>query len=394
MKKFLFLGVSEYLKIVLVFSIFYLKTEYHSASWYASMLFWLVIIATGIDVVLSFFKNLFAWQDERKMIDRQKIEDKDRKQAKLDRLENKKFRKEYRKKESSQILLNKLIQKSLIKEKEILSVAKTCQYYQLIVYSYSYASILSSTERKSLTKVQKKSFDSLKRLYPDFLGELGFVRIGTRSGSSFVVNKNSLAKKLRDISLLKKHLMVEFQRVREEEWNLFLNCLKSFKGANKGLYSKYSSSFDDNYLPINFLLTESLMNAGHIGFVNNSRIGIAPADKNDDFLVQLLAGTKLNELQLEKSEKVNIKDFFKHTDICFLLDRVDSRLKAKLEKNEIKIKKRFEVGYILDFANVNKAELKSFFGTLGIDDEGVSDLIVDRASEFKDALDNLHVQID
>lgn len=360
-----------------------------SVKWYESLIFYLLTTAIILQILDVIFKSIKKFKDEDYLKKLEKISEKDREEAQKHQEENKKFQEEYiKQKKNSEILLNKLIQESLIKESEILSVTKSLKYYQVVIYSYPYGKILSSEQKKSLTKRQSKKLEGLRRIYPDFLADLGFIRVGTRSSTTFIINKQYLEKTLRKISEFKKYLLIHFDKVRVEEWNEFLNCLHSFRG--KALYNEIKDSFDEDILPINFLLTESIMSAGNMGFLNDKNIGLGR--NTNEFMIQLLAGTKIKELKLLKTQKIKIKEFFKKTDVEFLLDGVEIKTKNKIVKNEDAIKNSFDVEYILDFEKVNVRDLQSEFTSLKIDKD-IAKLIVERATQFKKALGHLNIQL-
>ena len=357
--------------------------------WEQDILIWGLLLSTVIQVFELLRSKWKEYKKETELKAKDKINEEDREEFKQYREDNEKFRTNYiKKKQSAQVLLNKLIQESLIKEEDILSVTKTLQYYQVIVYSYSFVSILSN---ETLTPKQKEALNTLKRKYPVFLQDLEFVRMGTPTSTVFIVNKNYLDPKLRKMSAFKKFLLIELEKIRKEEWNIFLECLNSF--TDKTLYNKYKDKFEDEYLPLNFLLTESIMNAGHIGFVNETNIGLGKNTRK--FLVQLLAGTNIKDVKLIKAQKVKIKEFFKRTDIIFLLDEIETKVVNKVSKNESKIKNKFNIDYVLEFSTVNEAELQEYLtNTIKVDQPDLAKTMIKRAKEFKEALENLSVNIE
>ncbi len=395
MKRFFFLGFMGVLKIILASVIIWLRIKYSFTDWYLDVIFYLIIVSLVVDVVLMFYNNYRDLKKEKDLINEREITKKDRAEAKEIAIKNIKFRENYiRKKENAERFLNKLIQESLIKENDILSVAKTCKYYQIVIYSYSYSKILSAGERKAFTKAQMTDLKKLKRKYPEFLCDIGFIRIGTMSSTVFIANKNYLNKKLRKLPAFRKYLLIELERIRTEEWNEFLKFLKSLKRKNTHLYEKYKNSFNDDYLPINFLLTESIMNSGHLGFIRDKRIGLAPTKSNRDFSIQLLSGIKIKDIKLLKDEKIKIKDFFKKTDIEFLLDGVDTKIKKKICKNEDKIKEKFEVEYVLDFAKVNTAQFEKYFESEKLGDKKLAKIIMRCAKQYRQAAEDLNITLD
>ena len=379
------------IKLLLFALIALLKAAFSAETWYLDVLIYTLLAYAFFDVLIVIGNEVNEYRKQKRLREAEAITAEDRKAAAKDRKENEKFRKEFKKKEKAGRLLSTLIHESLIKESDILAVAKTAEYYQLVVYSAGYSKILNASERTSLTDNQAKELNAINRKYPELLKEIGFVRIGTISSTTFVINKRYLPNKLRDVAPFKKYLMVQLENVRKEEWQRFLEVLKSFRGTNQHLYAKYKNNFSDDYLPINFLLTASIMSPRNIGFVRNKHIGLAPVTSNEEFSVQLLAGTKVRDIKLLKENKIQIRNFFKKTDIVFLLGQMEEGIRKKIVRHEQAIKKKFEIEYILDFAEINEKDLQKYLVSLGINQNGIAKTITNRARQYKSALRDMNI---
>lgn len=381
------------IKILLFASMALLRAAYSSESWYLEVFIYILLGYAFFDLLITIANDVNDYLKEKRLKRANVITAEERKEARKDREANEKFREEFRKKEKSGKLLGTLIHESLIKESDILSVAKTAEYYQLVVYSAGYGRILTGAERSALTKKQKEKLSDINRKYPEFLKELGFVRIGPMRSTTFVINKAYLHKKFRDIGEFKKYLMVELEKIRKGEWQRFLEVLKTFRGANQRLHTRYESDFRDDHLPINFLLTGSVMNGMNVGMVRGKHIGLAPVAADKEFSVQLMAGARIKDIKLIQAEKIRIRDFFKKTDITFLIGQMEERFRKKIVKNERKIKDRFDVEYILDFANINEKDFQEYLGSLGIDQDGIAKTIIRKARQYKGALEDWNIRL-
>lgn len=287
-------------------------------------------------------------------------------------------------KQKSLTLLNKLISESLVREKDLLSLTGTSGYYQLFVYS------------SSLTRLAKGvGIDSANRMYPTFLEELGFARLG-QSAPFFIINKNNLKEeKLTDIREFKKFLNYHFSKIREREWHAFLEKVEP---VNKSKYEKLRDKGYKNLgaLKINYLITETNMNVTNIGFVDGDRMGLGKVTNSEKINQQILEGSKIRTTKLTKELKVRIKKVIDKQDITLLLDGVSKKERDMIDQDQDQLKEKMAVETVLDFSKISPLDLAKELKSMGLSkkkSEEVSVGIVSQAIEYKQALEELRINI-
>ncbi len=294
------------------------------------------------------------------------------------------FYADIRTKQKSLTLLNKLISESLIREKDLLSLTGTSGFYQLFMYSSPLARIAKSL-----------GVGTPNRLYPIFLEELGFARLGQNS-PFFIINKNNLKEsRLIDIKEFKKFLNYHFSRIRGTEWDSFLETIKTVN------QSKYETLKGKGYkslgvLKMNYLLTETNMNITNVGFVDDDRMGLGNVTNSEKINQQILEGSKINAARINKDLKIKIKKIIDKQDVTLLLDGVPKKTKLTIDQAQDSLRDKFSVDNILDFSNVNPSDLSKELKLLGLTkkvSDGVSTLMVSKAIEYKQALLELRINI-
>lgn len=286
-------------------------------------------------------------------------------------------------------LLNKLLAESEVREKDLLALTSTSGYYTLFVYSASLGRLVKS--------LAIKDFETQpNRIYPVFLKELGFARLGKRA-TCFLINKNNLKEeKLRDIKEFKKFLMYHFDKIRDKEWKEFLNKLKD---TDKAQYKKLKDIDyrDQGYLMINFLLTQTNMNVTNIGFVSGDRLGLGDVKSSEDINRQIFSGTDVSEEVNEEELKVRIKKVISRQDVSFLLHGVPQASKLLIASEQDSIKENLSVRTVLGFANVNQTDLHNELIRVGVGNdeaESAATAMIARAEEYQAALTNLQIDLE
>ncbi|MEK7613672.1 MAG: hypothetical protein AAB439_02235 [Patescibacteria group bacterium] len=286
-------------------------------------------------------------------------------------------------------LLNKLLAESEVREKDLFALATTSGYYTLFVYSASLGRLVRS--------LAIPDFETQpNRLYPVFLKDLGFARLGKRS-ACFLINKNNLKEeKLKDIKEFKKFLMYHLDKIRDKEWAEFLTKLEQ---ADKAQYERLKdiNYRDQGYLMINFLLTQTNMNVTNIGFVSGDRLGLGEVASNEDINRQIFSGTNVSEEVNEEELKVRIKKVISKQDVSFLLHGVSQASKLLIASEQDSIKENLSVRAVLGFANVNQVDLSNELIRVGVGNdeaESTATAIITRAQEYQAALTNLQIDLE
>lgn len=289
-----------------------------------------------------------------------------------------------KKKETSLGFLNKLVSDGLIREKDLLALAGTTGFYQLFIYSASLDRLARSLD-----------LERQIRLYPVFLEELGFVRLG-RNSTMFLINKNKLKnKKLKNISELKKFLSFHFSSLRRREWNEFLRIVKN-KNYEKYNELKKKTYKEWGYLKYNFLLTETNMNPTNIGFVDSERMGLGIVANRDEIYSQILNRSKLNKIEITKELKIKIKRVFEKQDISILLEGVKQKDKDNIDISQDSIKENLETENIIDFYRINIVDLSTELKNIGFSkrkSNSLAEQIIAIAKQYKESLNELGVNI-
>ena len=304
----------------------------------------------------------------------------------LDKL--KKEQKEYyiklQAKKSSLKLLNKLINEGLIRDKDLFALAGSANYYQLFVYSVPVRKLVGNIE------IQQPN-----RIYPLFLQELGFVRLGKNS-TFFLINKDFLKEEnLKNIKEFKKFLNYHFSKVRKREWEDFLNLLKKEEGEE---YNKFKNKDykELGVLQINFLLTETNMNPTNIGIVDGDIIGLASVKNNEEVNRQIFKNANPKNVHLDDVIKVRIKKVMLKLDISFLLDDLSKKDKNIIDIYQDEIKENLNVESIVGFYKINKDDLSGELKKIKLSSEKakkISDEIIKRSNLYHDALLELGINL-
>lgn len=351
-------------------------------------LFWSYIYFV-IDLIVSFYQKF------------QEDKDRDLSNASFDKLTHsskelstklekmsatqQRYERERKIKEDSLRLLNKLISEGLIREKDLLSLSGTSNYFQLFVYS------------ASLTKLAKSlNLERPQRLYPTFLEKLGFVRMGKNS-SFFLINKNRFKdNRLKNIRELKRFLLYHFSKIRNQEWKDFLSQVKE---VDKKEYSRQiTRSYKEwGYLKYNFLLTETNMNPTNIGFVNNEFVGLGSVANSKNINSQILEKTD-NEgrIELTKELKIKIRKIIEKLDISLLLEGITKEDKDSIDLKQDIIKSNLGIEKVIDFDQVNIKDLIKELINIGLNKRKAKKIaiqILETTESYKKALSELNISL-
>lgn len=302
--------------------------------------------------------------------------------------QNEYYREQLETKVSALKLLNRLINEGLIRGKDLLSLAGTADYYQLFVYSVPASQLMRSINEEDRVYPPK-------RRYPVFLQELGFARLG-QSSSFFLINKGTLKdKKLRNPKAFKKFLNYHFIKIQKEEWGEFIEMLKI---KYPDLYKKYKNKThkEARVLQINYLLTETTMNATNIIQVDNENIGLARVEDNERVNEQILKEMNLKRVNLEDEIKIRIKKVVEKLDISFLLDGVHSKSKNKVDAGQDQIKDHFGLQSVVGLFKVNENELVEQLKAITFSTKKakeIAPLLIENARIYHEALEELGINL-
>jgi len=286
-------------------------------------------------------------------------------------------------------LLNKLLTESEVREKDLLALTSNSGYYMLFIYSASLGRLVKSLGIPNFNMQPN-------RIYPVFLKELGFARLG-KSATCFLINKNNLKEeKLRDIKKFKRFLMYHFDKIRDKEWKQFLSELKKVDNE------KYERLKDTNYrergyLMINFLLTQTNMNVTNIGFVSGDRLGLGDVKNSEGINRQIFSGASISEEINEEEIKIRIKKVISKQDITFLLIGVSQASKIIIASEQDSIKENLRIRTVLGFASVNQIDLQNELIRVGIKENEagpVAATIITMSKEYVAALTNLQINLE
>lgn len=376
----------------------FLKTLFEYALWGAKgLLAFLVILFSNIalsyvyfmvDLVASLYQK---YQDDNdldlSLENFQEIKNSSRQlQKKFDimAISQERYEKDREIKENSLKLLNKLISEGLIREKDLLSLAGTSDYFQLFVYSSSLRKLANSL-----------GLENLDRQYPIFLEHLGFARLGKNS-SSFIINKNNLQnKQLKDIKEMKKFLVYHFSKIRSSEWKSFLKHVE-VKNKKEFLKLRDGGYKQRGYLKYNFLITETNMNPTNIGFVDNDYIGLGDVSRSKFINSQILEKNKLGKIEVGRKLKIKIKKIINKLDISLLLDGVTKENKDLVDLKQDIIKKDLQVENVIDFYKINTKDLSTELVKIGMDKRKTTKIaktIINTTQTYKSALQELNIDI-
>ncbi len=305
----------------------------------------------------------------------------------LKKEQNEHFKKTEKTKKSL-ALLNKLLSNSEIRQSELLKMTNSSGFYQIFVYSSSLGRL-----NKELSKKFNFEMQPPKRIYPVFLKDLGFARMGKVSSMFLINRKNIEGKMSTDIRILKKFLMYHFSKIRKKEWQEYL---KELKVKNLNAFLSIKNNDYKEYLLINFLLTESNMNITNIGYVDYEKIGLADVRSNEEINKQILLGAEILNNDDLNNLKVKIKKIIDKQDLSLLLKGVEQKYKDLILSNQDDILKKLKIKKILEISNVNENDLINEIIKLNIDEDKskeISDIVFDTANKFSDALSDLNVNL-
>jgi hypothetical protein len=190
--------------------------------------------------------------------------------------------------------------------------------------------------------------------------------------------------------------MYHFSKIRDKEWNDFLEKLKNIDRTQYDKLKDFNFR-DKGYLMINFLLTQTNMNVTNIGFVDGNRLGLGEVASNEDINRQIFSGTAASGIVNEEDLKIRIKKVISKQDISFLLSGVAQASKILIVSEQDAIKENLNVRSILGISTVNRIDLRNELIRIGVGSD-IADVIsaamIAQAQEYRSALTNLQIDLD
>jgi len=344
---------------------------------------WIIFGFLVLDIIVKFIKTLKNAYEEEQLkkeniinnINLKKERIKFRKELEKQSIFNEKYKE---KKEKSLKVFSRFFSRSLLNEKDILKLAKSTTYYLLYVYSWPFP------------RIKKYSFNT-KRQYPVYLHKIGFIRL-KKQGTFFIIKKDNLEKNLQNIIKFKYFLTRTFEKIRKEELELYLTEVKS---QNNKLYNKYSKQDLNDYLKMNFLLVECILNYGNIGLVNGEYIGLTNKTENKDISKEIIGNLELCDLKLNTDNKLKIKNYFIEQDFDILLEGVDQKTINLISNNRQNIKNDLNINCILDLADKNTKDIRNILYKIKIKNySDIARILKNNAKLYKNALVELNISLD
>jgi len=309
--------------LILLGGIAYISVKYPDISK------WWLIAVIAVSIVISFIDKLRQDKDfddfKSKMSDGVVSREKQNQILEEQISLNKEWKE---KKEVSLNLLNNLINKGLIDREEANKPFDTTQIFAL----YCFPTTHFITRNKEV--VHKMN----KRIYPEFLKNLGFIRLHIRRGLFYVIPKARLTEKLRNTFILKKYILTKINDIVIQEWASYLESVK--KSHSRYVKSQYPALQRLDYkdaLKFNILLMNTDISENNIGYLNDRR---AFSDEFNNFIKHEIDLTKIN---VRRDVKGKIKNFVK--SISFELFFFEEKQKDldKLKQIEQNIKTKLNI---------------------------------------------------
>ncbi len=265
-------------------------------------------------------------------------------------------------------LVAKLVERGLISEDDIFKHLEGKDAFVL----YCYANPAPVTAKAQL-----------KRLYPVFLQEAGFVRIGRRS-SFFVTTVDRLVKKLQNPNALKKWLLNELNNQLKAEWAAQLQKLTPKQLA--AIYNKFGQGDYSKYLNMNLLIFKTKLGSGNVGLINKN---ILPTD----FIKLLGPEIKLGQLELGEDKKVEVKKFVFGASFKLLFSEIAQDDLKKLLTLEPTLKQKLDITSFMDYIEKAEDDIKKVL-LVSFDDAkatGYAKMLKSGAKEYEEALKEMGI---
>lgn len=252
-------------------------------------------------------------------------------------------------KEGHITILNRLIKEGAVSKDELIKKLKSFPIYQVICYAKPYPSF----QMKKGTKKEKiKLPDELKRLYPSFLEDRGFVRVGKR-GVVFITTNVRLSGSLLGLGNLVRFLEDNIDDVLRKEWDWFISVLlkKALKSKKyKAYFEKYKDAVYSDFMGIKIMVTETV--SAH--FIQRDLPVEIPVTYLDRLFLEQINLKKL----IKPLYKLQVRDIINTTSISYLVTGMNRDEIDSLEKEEASLREILGVENIFDYRKIPLERLK------------------------------------
>ncbi len=283
------------------------------------------------------------------------------------------------KKETSLDLLNHLIEKSFIDKEDIIKPLGTSQIFAL--YCFPTTPIIS--------KNGKIKYSLNRRIYPNFLKKLGFIRLHLRRGLFYVIPRERLIPSLQNTFYLKQYILEEIEKTFPVEWERFLKELK----RKKSLLNEYNSYKNKSYkqeLKFNILLLNTDISENNVGYLYGERTF------TNDFHNFLNNQLDLKKLNFPRSVKANISEYMKNISIVFFFKGENTTNIQKINDVEPKLKSGLSIIKWTDYLDKNQEEIASIFKLGNLSESRAkkySELLIKKIEVYRNALRELRINL-
>ncbi len=341
--------------------------------------FWFILILL-ISLIFSFIKEVQQSHDYEKLtalIQANKDSDKERDKILKQQIKN---NEEWQNKKGISLnLLDKLLNEGLIDREDTHKPFSSHEIFAL----YCFPTF------PTLSKDGKMIYRIDKRLYPNFLKNLGFIRLHLRKGLFYVIQKERLEKKLQNTFILKKYILDCIGELLPKEWNTYLEGLK--KSRKKILNEEYNKLKDKNYkdyVKFNILLLNTDLSENNIGYLEGKRAF------NNEFHNFLLGQVDLRKINVSKEVKGRIIEFINRISFeLFFFEEKKSDL-DKLKAKEQDIKSNLNIIKWEDYLSKNEQDLANEISKAGFSESKSLEyarLLKQRIGLYLEALKDLKI---
>ncbi len=267
------------------------------------------------------------------------------------------------------VLVGKLIDRGLISQADVIKHLEGIDTFFL----YCYANRLPAPSDKA----------RIARLYPTFLKNEGFVRVGNRSGF-FVITAKKLTKRLQDTPVLYAWLMKELKNQLAREWTAQLTKLNTRRYM--AYYQKYRNDKYTDHLNMNILLTKIKLRSDNIGIINKN---IFPKD----FVKLINEDLKLGKIEINEEQKVQVRKFVLDSSFELFFSEVPKNDLNKLLRLESRLKQQLNINSFIDYTQQAEQDmtniLKSSFNAAKASE--YANMLKSRAKDYVDALKEMGI---
>ena len=276
-------------------------------------------------------------------------------------------------------LVRKLIEEGLIDREDINQPSITSKIFALYCFP----------KNPYVTKDNKIKHRLDKRIYPEFLRNLGFIRLHVRRGLFYVIRKDRLSKDLQNTFSLKKHILSRIEKQIPEEWKSFLVRLKR-KHSLKNDYNELKDKSHEDVMGFNILLLNTDISENNVGYLYDKR---AFSDEFHNFLKEQIDLRKLN---IQKDVKIKVSDYIKNISFELFFFEEKQADVIKLKGIEGELKKELNIDKWEDYLKKNDKDIANIIKKAKFTPKkalALAKLLKERVQNYQDALRDIGVKI-